>query len=62
MSVTISGERYRELLQSEAQLNILEAWGVDNWEGYHGVPDINDFPSLPEWQVRVNKAMEDDGW
>lgn len=32
--VTISKERYDELLDAEEFLNCLEAAGVDNWEGY----------------------------
>ena len=32
--VTISKERYDELLESEKNLQALEAGGVDNWEGY----------------------------
>lgn len=32
--ITISQNRYRELLISELKLQMLEAGGVDNWEGY----------------------------
>ena len=32
--VTISEERYNELLKKEEMLDRLEAYGVDNWEGY----------------------------
>lgn len=32
--VTISKERYDELIFSEKKLNALEGAGVDNWEGY----------------------------
>ena len=32
--VTISEERYKELLEKEETLDKLEAYGVDNWEGY----------------------------
>ena len=33
-TVTISIERYRELLNCECLLYALEANGVNNWEGY----------------------------
>jgi hypothetical protein len=33
-NVTISRERYNELLRLEEVLNALESAGVDNWEGY----------------------------
>jgi hypothetical protein len=32
--VTISEERYNKLLEKEETLERLEAYGVDNWEGY----------------------------
>lgn len=34
LRVTISQERYEELLEAERQLNGLYARGVDNWEGF----------------------------
>jgi hypothetical protein len=33
-NITISMERYTELIMSERKLNALEAAGVDNWDGY----------------------------
>jgi hypothetical protein len=32
--IDITEERYQDLLQSEKQLEALEAAGVDNWNGY----------------------------
>jgi hypothetical protein len=32
--VTITKSEYEDLLLSEAKLNALECWGVDNWGGY----------------------------
>lgn len=32
--VTISSDRYEELLKAEAELNALHAGGVDNWDWY----------------------------
>ena len=32
--VTISSERYQQLLDIEFQFECLESVGVDNWEGY----------------------------
>lgn len=32
--ITISRERYNQLLEAEAFLDCLEACGVDNWDGY----------------------------
>ena len=32
--ISISKQRYEELLKSEKELNMLESYGVDNWEGY----------------------------
>lgn len=39
-NVTISEERYNELLRKEEMLDRLEAYGVDNWESYFDA--IND--------------------
>lgn len=33
-TVTITIERYKELLVAESKLQCLEACGVDNWDGY----------------------------
>ena len=33
--ITIKRSEYRRLLKSEAELEFLEAWGVDNWSGYN---------------------------
>jgi hypothetical protein len=33
--ITISAERYRELLIAEAKLGALENGGVDNWEWFY---------------------------
>lgn len=33
-TITITVERYEELLSAEKELNRLEDNGVDNWEGY----------------------------
>lgn len=33
-TVTIPLERYKSLLKSEARLEAMEIWGVDNWQGY----------------------------
>jgi len=32
--ISITKERYEELLQAEEDLQALEDAGVDNWEGY----------------------------
>ena len=32
--VTISLERYKELLEQEAKLDAMIIYGVDNWQGY----------------------------
>ena len=34
LTIPISPERYLELLEAEAELNALKAYGVDNWGGY----------------------------
>lgn len=33
-TVTITMEEYKDLLESQALLDALEAYGVDNWSGY----------------------------
>lgn len=33
-TVTISKKEYQRLLRSDAKLEYLEAFGVDNWNGY----------------------------
>lgn len=33
--VTITKERYQQLADAEHMLHILEAHGIDNWEGYY---------------------------
>lgn len=32
--ISISKQRYEELLKAEKKLDMLECYGVDNWEGY----------------------------
>ena len=32
--ISISKQRYEELLKAEKELNMLNFYGVDNWEGY----------------------------
>ena len=32
--VMINTEKYKELLEDQRFLNLLMAYGVDNWEGY----------------------------
>lgn len=39
-TVTISKERYLELMEAETFLNALKAAGVDNWDGYSYAQDI----------------------
>jgi hypothetical protein len=39
-TITISLERYNELLDHEAWVSALEAAGVDNWTGYDEACDI----------------------
>lgn len=39
-TVTISKERYKELLKDESWLAALEAAGVDNWCGYDEAREI----------------------
>ncbi|MGQ1358467.1 hypothetical protein ACT414_18885 (plasmid) [Acinetobacter baumannii] len=39
-TVTISKERYQELLKDESWLAALEAAGVDNWSGYDEAREI----------------------
>lgn len=41
-TVTVSAERYAELIEAEAFLDALEAAGVDNWEGYDFAQEIFD--------------------
>lgn len=33
-TVTITKEEYKDLLESQALLDALESYGVDNWSGY----------------------------
>lgn len=46
--VTITEERFNQLLDSELWLNCLENAGVDNWEGY-------DF-ACEEYQARTEEG------
>lgn len=39
-AVTIMRARFNSLLEKEARLDVLEAAGVDNWEGYDGAMEI----------------------
>lgn len=43
--IKIAQDRYNYLLFREAQLDAMEAMGVDNWEGYEEVdwPDDDEF-------------------
>lgn len=38
-TITISVEEYDELRATQAHMEVLEARGVDNWEGYVGAYD-----------------------
>jgi len=60
-SVTLTLERYYELLQAEAHLSALQALGVDNWQGYTSIPRIEDFKSLEDWKAAI-EAGENSGW
>lgn len=33
-TIVVSKSRFEDLLKSESKLSYLEAYGVDNWEGY----------------------------
>jgi hypothetical protein len=44
--ITIDIGAYYRLLEAEAQLDVLVARGVDNWEGYTNVPSIADFETF----------------
>jgi hypothetical protein len=41
-TITISREEYRRLLEQEIKLHVLEAGGVDNWEGYESAMELLD--------------------
>ena len=41
-TITISVERYKELLDTERFMRALEGAGVDNWEGYDIAIDYMD--------------------
>jgi hypothetical protein len=43
-TVTISQEKYDELIEDSNFLNALRAAGVDNWDGYENAQDI-----IKEW-------------
>lgn len=51
-TVTISKERYEELLDSESKLYYLAAGGVDNWEWY-------DESLKPYWAEKDGNEDED---
>lgn len=38
--ITITIEEYRDLLASQALLDILKSQGIDNWEGYEEAMEI----------------------
>lgn len=40
--VSITQKRHASLLRSESHLSALKERGVDNWDGYVGVPDDED--------------------
>lgn len=58
--VTISIDEYYRLLQAEAQLNLLENRGVDNWHGYTTIPSIDEFDSIEEWETTIANISTDD--
>lgn len=56
--ITIDIGAYYKLLEAEAQLDVLVARGVDNWEGYTNIPSIADFETFDEWEDAVVELME----
>lgn len=51
--------RYEELVEKERQLNALEAYGVDNWDGYsEAMSSIKPLPEPPrvQWQWQKEAA------
>lgn len=45
------------LEERNAQLELLECRGVDNWSGYATLPDREDYDTEEEWDKAVERAM-----
>lgn len=55
--ITISQNRYRELLISELKLQMLEAGGVDNWQGYDDSLSPTGYDSFWQQQKDINNEI-----
>lgn len=53
--VKITEKYFRKLLESEDHLNVLEADGVDNWEGYSRFGNINSYEEFDEAEEKFEK-------
>ena len=51
MTITLSVEEYFELCKAEAELEALEAAGVDNWGGYDYRHEHEEFAALSSMTV-----------
>ena len=54
--------RYEELVEKERQLDALEAYGVDNWDGYsEAMGSIKELPQPPHTQWQWQKEAAERG-
>ena len=62
--VTITRKVYAELVEESAILRALEAFGVDNWEGFDfifGHPDIGDYDTVEEYRNAWETFIDSQG-
>lgn len=50
--VMVDDDRYKELLEKELLLDLLDLWGVDNWGGYGYA--IRNFKEDKEGYINAN--------
>ena len=56
-TITIRLSEYNELKHNSDQLALLEANGVDNWQGYCTLPDRYDYDSDEEYRAAIEKLL-----
>lgn len=56
-TIEITIKEYEALKIAETHLLILEARGVDNWQGWCNMPIRDDFDTEQEYDVEIGKLM-----
>ena len=58
ITVTLRKDKYYDLLWAEAQLEWLDALGVNNWPEYSVIPHPSHFENLVDWENAIDELYE----